>query len=141
MKIKITNKSNYPIPEYAHKTDSGLDVRANISEAITLKPLEGRIFPTGLYLSLPPDLECQVRPKSGQSKRGVVAMFGTVDSGYRGEIGINLINLSPEEKTIEPGEKIAQLVIAKIDRFELEESELETDTERGDGAYGSTGRF
>lgn len=143
IKVKVINKSNYPLPEYATSGSAGMDLRANIEQEITLKPLERKLFPTGLFIQLPLGYEAQVRPRSGLAlKKGLTVLNapGTVDADYRGEIGVVLINLSNEECTIEPGERIAQLVIAQYEQADLELTTELSETERGDGGYGHTGR-
>jgi dUTP pyrophosphatase len=143
IKVKVINKSNYPLPEYATSGSAGMDLRANIEQEITLKPLERKLFPTGLFIQLPLGYEAQVRPRSGLAlKKGLTVLNapGTVDADYRGEIGVVLINLSNEECTIEPGERIAQLVIAQHEQADLELTTELSETERGDGGYGHTGR-
>lgn len=143
VEVKILSNSQYSLPEYAHVTDSGMDVRANIEEKVVLKPLERHLFPTGIYVELPPDYEIQVRPRSGLAKkRGLVPVFGTVDEGYRGEIGVNIINLSNEEQVIDPGERIAQFVIAKVEKAILKVVDvISENTDRGVTGYGESGRF
>ncbi len=131
-----------PLPKYQTPGAAGMDVHAATSESVTLEPLERKMFPTGISVAIPPGFEIQVRPRSGlAAKRGITVINtpGTIDSDYRGEIGIVLVNLSPERAVVEPGERIAQLVVAKVERarFDLVES-LET-TGRGAGGYGSTG--
>lgn len=145
MVVKIVNKSKFPLPAYAKEGDSGMDVRANIEEAIVLQPLERKLIPTGIYVDLPKNTEIQVRPRSGLAlKRGLTVLNtpGTVDEGYTNEIGVILINLSNEPQTIEPGERIAQLVAATVTHMELEEvSEITKQTDRGGTGYGDSGRF
>ena len=145
MVVKIVNKSKFPLPAYAKEGDSGMDVRANIEEAIVLQPLERKLIPTGIYVDLPKNTEIQVRPRSGLAlKRGLTVLNtpGTVDEGYTNEIGVILINLSNESQTIEPGERIAQLVAATVTHMELEEvSEITKQTDRGGTGYGDSGRF
>ena len=145
MKVGIINKSSYEIPNYGKVGNSGMDVKAFITEPITLKPLERALIPTGIYLDIPEGYEIQVRPRSGLAlKRGLTVLNtpGTVDSNYTGEVGVILVNLSNEEQIIEPGERIAQLVFAKVEFMELEEIELITkETERGGQGYGDSGRF
>lgn len=145
MKVGIINKSSYEIPNYGKVGNSGMDVRAFITEPITLKPLERALIPTGIYLDIPEGYEIQVRPRSGLAlKRGLTVLNtpGSVDSNYTGEIGVILVNLSNEEQIIEPGERIAQLVFAKVEFMELEEIDLITkETERGGQGYGDSGRF
>jgi dUTP pyrophosphatase len=142
MKIKIINKSNHELPNYETIASAGMDLRANISEPITLKSLERTIVKTGLFIELPIGYEAQVRPRSGlAAKKGITVLNspGTVDADYRGEIGVILVNLSNEDFVIENGERIAQLIIAKHERAEwLEVNEL-SETSRGEGGFGSTG--
>mgnify|MGYP003656086734 FL=1 len=136
------NKSSHDLPHYETIASAGLDLRANLSEPRTLKPLERSIVGTGLYIELPVGYEAQVRPRSGlAAKKGVTVLNapGTVDADYRGEIGVILVNLSNEDFTIENGERIAQLVIAKHERAEWKEVEILSDTDRGSGGFGSTG--
>ncbi len=142
MKIKIINKSNHALPNYETLASAGMDLRANISEAIKLKPLQRAIVKTGLFIELPIGYEAQVRPRSGlAAKKGISVLNapGTVDADYRGEIGVILVNLSNEDFTIENGERIAQLVIAKHERAEWIEVEELSETSRGAGGFGSTG--
>ena len=142
MQIKIINKSNHELPNYETIASAGMDLRANISEPITLKSLERTIVKTGLFIELPIGFEAQVRPRSGlAAKKGITVLNspGTVDADYRGEIGVILVNLSNEDFVIENGERIAQLIIAKHERAEwLEVLEL-SETSRGEGGFGSTG--
>ena len=142
MTIKIINKSSHDIPHYETIASAGMDLRANVSESRILKPLERSIVGTGLFIELPIGYEAQVRPRSGlAAKKGITVLNapGTIDADYRGEIGVILVNLSNEEFTINNGERIAQLVIAKHERAEWEEVELLTETPRGEGGFGSTG--
>ncbi len=143
MKVKIINKSNHQLPHYETIASAGMDLRANINQPITLKPLERTIVPTGLYMELPIGYEAQVRPRSGlAAKKGVTVLNapGTIDADYRGEVGVILVNLSNEDFTIENGERVAQMVIAKHEQAEwLEVKELSS-TDRGAGGFGSTGR-
>lgn len=142
MKIKIINRSNHDLPNYETIASAGMDLRANIEEAITLKPLERVIVKTGLFIALPIGTEAQVRPRSGlAAKKGITVLNapGTVDADYRGEIGVILVNLSNEEFVINNGERIAQFVIAKHERAEWEQTESLDETERGAGGFGSTG--
>lgn len=142
MKIKIINKSRHDLPHYETIASAGMDLRANLSEARILKPLERTIVGTGLFIELPIGYEAQVRPRSGlAAKKGITVLNapGTVDADYRGEIGVILINLSNEDFTINNGERIAQLVIAKHERAEWEQVEVLSDTDRGSGGFGSTG--
>ncbi|OEK06137.1 deoxyuridine 5'-triphosphate nucleotidohydrolase [Flavivirga aquatica] len=142
MQIKIINKSNHELPDYETIASAGMDLRANILESITLKPLERTIVKTGLFIELPIGFEAQVRPRSGlAAKKGITVLNapGTVDADYRGEIGVILVNLSNEEFIIENGERIAQLVIAKHERAEWVKVEQLSETSRGEGGFGSTG--
>jgi len=142
MNIKITNKSTHALPHYETIASAGMDLRANITEAITLQPLERTIVKTGLFIELPIGYEAQVRPRSGlAAKKGITVLNspGTVDADYRGEIGVILVNLSNEAFVIENGERIAQLVIAKHERAEWKEVDQLSDTSRGAGGFGSTG--
>ncbi|WP_370226838.1 dUTP diphosphatase [Mesoflavibacter sp.] len=142
MQIKIINKSNHALPHYETIASAGMDLRANIDEAITLKPLDRTIVKTGLFIELPIGFEAQVRPRSGlAAKKGITVLNapGTIDADYRGEIGVILVNLSNQDFTIENGERIAQLVIAKHERTEWIEVETLSETSRGEGGFGSTG--
>ena len=142
MKIKIINKSSHDLPSYETIASAGMDLRANIKTSMALKPLERVIIKTGLFIELPIGYEAQVRPRSGlAAKKGITVLNapGTIDADYRGEIGVILVNLSNEDFTIENGERIAQLVIAKHERAELIEVETLTQTSRGEGGFGSTG--
>ncbi len=142
MNIKIINKSTHSLPNYETIASAGMDLRANINEAITLKPLQRAIVKTGLFIELPIGYEAQVRPRSGlAAKKGISVLNapGTVDADYRGEIGVILVNLSNEDFTIENGERVAQLVIAKHERAEWIEVEELSETSRGTGGFGSTG--
>ncbi len=142
MQIQITNKSKHTLPSYETDASAGMDLRANIDESITLKPLERTIVKTGLFIALPVGFEAQVRPRSGlAAKNGITVLNapGTVDADYRGEIGVILVNLSNEDFVINDGERIAQLVIAKHERANWEEVEVLSETKRGAGGFGSTG--
>ncbi len=142
MIIKLINKSNHPAPHYETGSSAGMDLRANIDTPITLKPLERAIVKTGLFIELPVGYEAQVRPRSGlAAKKGITVLNapGTVDADYRGEIGVILVNLSNEDFTVEDGERIAQLVIAKHERAEWQLVEELSETDRGAGGFGSTG--
>lgn len=142
MQVKIINKSNHALPNYETIASAGMDLRANITENIILEPMERVIVPTGLFLELPIGAEAQVRPRSGlAAKKGITVLNapGTIDADYRGEVGVILINLSKEAFTVENGERVAQLVIAKHERAEWVEVETLTETERGAGGFGSTG--
>lgn len=142
MKIQVINKSKHPLPQYATLHSAGMDIRANLSEPVVLKPMERRLVPTGLYIALPHGYEAQMRPRSGLAlKRGITLLNtpGTIDADYRGEIGIILINLSAEDFVIEDGERIAQMVIARYEQAEWQEVEILDETERGSGGFGHTG--
>ncbi len=142
MKVKIINKSENPLPAYATDLSAGMDVRADIGEKITLKPLERAMVPTGLYMALPAGSECQVRPRSGlAAKHGITVLNspGTIDADYRGEIKVILVNLSNESFDIEPGERIAQLVVSSHEKVEWDEVVELDGTARGEGGFGSTG--
>jgi len=142
MKIKIVNKSHHPLPAYATELSAGMDLRANIDEPIVLKPMERRLVPTGLHIALPVGYEAQVRPRSGLAlKKGITVLNapGTVDADYRGDVGVILINLSDEPFTIEDGERIAQMVIARHEYAEFIPVDVLDETERGEGGYGHTG--
>lgn len=144
VKIKVENRSKFACPEYQHPSDSGMDVRANIDEDIILQPMERKLIPTGIFVELPEDYEIQVRPRSGLAlKCGLTVLNtpGTVDSGYRNEIGVILINLSGEPQTIIPGERIAQFVLAHVEKAEIELIEaVDINTDRGTTGYGDSGR-
>jgi dUTP pyrophosphatase len=142
MQIKIINKSSHELPSYETIASAGMDLRANITESITLNPLERTIVKTGLFIELPVGYEAQVRPRSGlAAKKGITVLNspGTIDADYRGEIGVILVNLSNEPFVIEIGERIAQLVIAKHERAEWQEVTELSETSRGEGGFGSTG--
>ncbi len=142
MKVKVINRSSHALPAYETRSSAGMDVRANISEAIVLKSMSRTLIPTGLFLEIPHGYECQVRPRSGLAlKRGVSVLNtpGTIDADYRGEVGVILFNMSDEEFTVENGERIAQLVFAPVLQVEWDESESLSETERGAGGFGSTG--
>ena len=142
MKIKIINKSSHALPHYETIASAGMDLRANLSESRVLKPLERTIVGTGLFIELPIGVEAQVRPRSGlAAKKGITVLNapGTVDADYRGEIGVILVNISNEDFTINNGERIAQLVIAKHERADWKQVEVLSDTDRGEGGFGSTG--
>ena len=142
MTIKIINKSQHKLPNYETIASAGMDLRANLSESITLKSLERTIVKTGLFIELPIGFEAQVRPRSGlAAKKGITVLNspGTVDADYRGEIGVILVNLSQDDFIIENGERIAQLIIAKHERAEWIEVQELSETSRGEGGFGSTG--
>ena len=140
--VKIINQSGNPMPSYGAKDSAGMDIRANIKEQMVLKPLERTLIKTGLYLELPRGYEAQIRPRSGMAlKKGITVLNtpGTIDADYRGEIGIILINLSNEEHTIIHGDRIAQMVISKVEQPILDEVSILNTSERGSGGFGSTG--
>lgn len=140
--VKIINKGSQPLPAYATPQSAGMDLRANIEEAFTLKPLQRRLVPTGLYMALPEGYEAQVRPRSGLAlKHGITVLNtpGTIDADYRGEIGVVLVNLSDTDFVVNPGERIAQMVIAHHEQADLQIVTELDETERGAGGYGHTG--
>jgi dUTP pyrophosphatase len=143
MQLKVINQSRHALPAYQTSLSAGLDLRANLETAVRLKPLQRALIPTGLFIELPEGFEAQIRPRSGLAyKHGVTVLNspGTIDADYRGEIKVLLVNLSEEEFLIEDGERIAQMVVAKHETVNwLETAEL-SDTERGAGGYGSTGK-
>jgi len=142
MKVKVVNKSKHDLPNYSTIASAGMDMRANIDNPFTLKPLERTIVKTGLFLELPVGYEAQVRPRSGLAfKKGITVLNspGTIDADYRGEVGVILVNLSSEDFVIEDGERIAQMVIAKHEQASWIEVETLEETERGVGGFGSTG--
>jgi len=142
MTIKIINRSTHDLPHYETESSAGMDLRANLTEEVTLKPLERTIVKTGLFIELPKGYEAQVRPRSGlAAKKGITVLNspGTIDADYRGEIGVILVNLSNEEFTIRNGERIAQLIVSKHERANWEEVEILEETQRGAGGFGSTG--
>lgn len=143
MKVQVINKSKHQLPQYAPGQSAGMDIRANLDEPIVLKPLQRWLVPTGLYIALPKGFEAQIRPRSGLALKkgiGVLNSPGTIDADYRGEICIILINFSAEEFTIEDGERIAQMVIARHEQAEWQEVEVLDETERGAGGFGHTGK-
>lgn len=140
--VKVINNSNNPLPQYATIGSAGLDLRANISEPIVIKPLERKLIPTGLHISLPKGYEMQIRPRSGTAiKHGITCINtpGTIDSDYRGDIGVGLINLSNELFTVNPGDRIAQGVLNKVEQINWVEVATLDETERASGGYGHTG--
>ena len=142
MTIQIINKSKHQLPNYETSASAGMDLRANIDSAISLKPLERAIIKTGLFIALPNGYEAQVRPRSGlAAKNGITVLNapGTIDADYRGEIGVILVNLSNETFTINDGERIAQLIIARYEQADWEEVKILEETKRGKGGFGSTG--
>lgn len=143
IKIKIVNTSANPLPQYATKGSSGMDIRASLDIPVTLHPLERTLIPTGLFVEIPNGYEIQIRPRSGLAiKQGITCLNspGTIDSDYRGEIKIILINLSSEEQTINQGDRIAQMIIQKTERAGLVEVEILNETERAAGGFGHTGK-
>lgn len=141
--VRIINKSGQPLPSYATSGSAGLDLRAAINEPVILGSLERALIPTGLYLAIPEGYEVQIRPRSGLAlKHGVTVLNtpGTIDSDYRGEIRVTLVNLSREPFTIEPGERICQMILARYEQVDWEEVEVLEETERGAGGFGHTGR-
>ena len=141
--VKVVKAEGVQLPKYESKGAAGLDVRANIVEPITLKSLERKLIPTGLKVSIPEGYEIQVRPRSGMALKHGITMLnspGTIDSDYRGDIGLIIVNLSNEEYTIQPQERLGQLVLNKIEQIEWEEVETLDTTERGAGGFGSTGK-
>ncbi len=140
--IKIINKSHHPLPSYSTKDSSGMDIRAFMDETILLNPFERKLIKTGLFIELPCGYEAQIRPRSGMAlKKGITVLNtpGTIDADYRGEIGVILVNLSNESQGINDGDRIAQMVIAKIEQLQLKEVTLLKDSDRGHGGFGSTG--
>ena len=143
IKVKIVNHSPYPCPAYATPLSAGVDLKANLEQPVVLQPLGRALIPTGLFIALPAGYEAQVRPRSGLAlKHGITVLNspGTVDADYRGEIKCILVNLSQEPFTIEPGERIAQMVVARHEQVEWEPVDALDETERGGGGFGSTGR-
>ena len=143
MKVQIVNRSPYPCPSYATAQSAGMDLKANLKEPVVLQPLQRMLVPTGLYIALPEGYEAQVRPRSGLAiKHGITVLNtpGTVDADYRGEVCVILVNLSQEPFEIVPGERIAQMVIARHEQVEWEEVEVLNETRRGAGGFGSTGK-
>ena len=142
MKIQVVNRGHQPLPAYATPLSAGLDLRANLTEPVELKPLERKLIPTGLHIALPAGYEAQVRPRSGLAlKHGLTVLNspGTIDADYRGEIGVVLINLSDEPFVVNDGERIAQMVIARHEQGDFVVVEQLDETERGTGGYGHTG--
>lgn len=142
IRIKVINKGHQPLPAYATEQSAGMDLRANIGEAVVLHPLERRLIPTGLHIALPPGYEAQVRPRSGLAlKHGITVLNspGTIDADYRGEIGVLLVNMSYEDFVVNDGERIAQMVIARHEQAEFVLVDELDATERGEGGYGHTG--
>ena len=143
MKVKIVNNSRFALPEYQTPLSAGLDIRANLDQSVTLRPLERAMIPTGLFVELPEGYEMQIRPRSGlAAKHGVTVLNspGTIDADYRGEIKVILVNLSNEPFTIEAGERIAQMIVARYEQIEWQLTDELSSTERGAGGFGSTGK-
>ena len=143
LKVKVINRSRFDLPRYATPLSAGMDVRANIDEAVILRPLERAMIPTGLSIELPEGYEMQIRPRSGlAAKHGITVLNspGTIDADYRGEIRVILVNLSNEEFRIEAGERIAQMIVARHEQVEWEMTEELAESERGEGGFGSTGK-
>lgn len=143
MKVEVINKSRFPLPAYATEMSAGLDLKADIDEPVILSPLQRAMVPTGIYLALPEGTEAQVRPRSGLAAKYGISVLnapGTIDADYRGEVKVILVNLSNETFTVNPGERIAQLVLARYERVEWSEVESLDETARGEGGFGSTGR-
>ena len=143
MKVEIINKSKHALPTYATPQSAGMDLRANLSEPVTLQPLERKLIPTGLYMALPAGYEAQVRPRSGLAlKKGITVLNspGTIDADYRGEVCVILVNLSSEPFVVEDGERIAQMIIARHEQAEWQEVKVLSVTERGAGGFGHTGK-
>lgn len=143
MKILVVNKSKHPMPQYATEHSAGMDLRANLTEPVVLQPLERTIIPTGLFIELPEGYEAQIRPRSGLAAKFGISVLnspGTIDADYRGEIGVILANVSNQAVTIADGERICQMVIAQYTKAEMVEVQQLSDTERGAGGFGSTGK-
>ena len=143
IKIKIVNKGTQPLPEYATPQSAGVDLRANIDKPILLQSLDRKLIPTGLHIALPEGYEAQIRPRSGLAiKHGITCLNtpGTIDADYRGDIGVELVNLSREDYVVQPGERIAQMIINKVEQAEWELVEELDETERGEGGFGHTGK-
>ncbi len=143
MQVKVINRSKHTLPAYATEQSAGLDLRANIDAPIVLKPLERALVPTGIFIALPDGYEAQIRPRSGlAAKHGVTVLNspGTIDADYRGEIKVILVNLSNEPFTIEDGERVCQMVVAKYEQVSWNEVDVLGETERGDGGFGHTGK-
>jgi dUTP pyrophosphatase len=143
LKVKVIHQSDYPLPQYETPGSAGMDLRANLKHSVTLGPLERQMIPTGLFIELPMGYEAQIRPRSGMAaKRGLTLLNtpGTIDSDYRGEIKCIVVNLSNEAQTIEPGDRIAQMVISRYEQISWELVDALTETSRGAGGFGSTGK-
>ena len=143
VQIRIVNTSANPLPQYATSGSSGMDIRASLDIPLTLQPLERTLIPTGLFIEIPNGYEAQIRPRSGLAiKQGITCLNspGTIDADYRGEIKIILINLSSEEQVINPGDRIAQMIVQKVERAVFEEVQILNETKRADGGFGHTGK-
>ena len=143
MEVKIVNKSAYPLPEYATEHSAGMDLRADIKESITLEPLKRAMVPTGIYIELPEGFEAQIRPRSGLAAKHGISLVntpGTIDADYRGEIKVIMVNLSDTPFVLNPGERIAQMVIARYERIKWNLVDELTESERGEGGFVSTGK-
>lgn len=141
-KVQIINRGHHALPTYATELSAGMDLRANLTDPIVLKPLQRCLVPTGIFMALPEGYEAQVRPRSGLAlKKGITVLNspGTIDADYRGEVGVILVNLSAEDFVVEDGERIAQMVIARYEQVEWESVEVLSETERGSGGFGHTG--
>ena len=142
LKVKIVNNGTQQLPEYATPQSAGMDLRANIDKPILLKSLDRKLIPTGLHIALPEGYEAQIRPRSGLAiKHGITCLNtpGTIDADYRGDVGVILVNLSNEDFVVQPGERIAQMIIGKFDQVEWEVVDSLDETERGEGGFGHTG--
>lgn len=142
IKIKVVNKGSQELPKYETKNSAGMDLRANIKEGIIIRPLDRALIPTGLHIALPEGYEAQIRPRSGLAlKKGITCLNtpGTIDSDYRGDVGVILANISQEDFVVNPGDRIAQMIINKVERAEFELVESLDETERGEGGFGHTG--
>ncbi len=141
--VEIINKSRHNLPAYATSNSAGMDLHANIDKDLVLKPMQRKLVPTGLFMALPEGTEAQIRPRSGLAYREGITVLnapGTIDADYRGEVMVLLINLSDSAVTIQDGDRIAQMVIAKYEKISIKEVEVLNDTSRGDGGFGSTGK-
>lgn len=142
IKIKVVNKGSQELPKYETKNSVGMDLRANITEGVVIRPLDRALIPTGLHIALPEGYEAQIRPRSGLAlKKGITCLNtpGTIDSDYRGDVGVILANISQEDFVVNPGDRIAQMIINKVERAEFELVESLDETERGEGGFGHTG--
>ncbi|MCC8134111.1 MAG: dUTP diphosphatase [Tannerellaceae bacterium] len=143
MEVKIVNKSHHPLPHYVTPLSAGMDIRANLAEPVVLQPLERKLIPTGLYISLPEGYEAQMRPRSGLALKHGISLLntpGTIDADYRGEIGVILVNLSSEPFTVKDGERICQMVITTYSQVSWQPVEVLDETKRGAGGFGHTGK-